>query len=158
MIEQISLNNALLKGAQEVFTTMISRNIESCDSCQEIEGDSFLGSITFNGGLEGCLAICCSERCAKTIAANMLAMDSDEELSEEEICDPFGEVAHMIMDSVKSRLQKTTGEITTSIPMVVRGRELQNSIGEGAYKTLIKVKLESEYLAELSILCRDITK
>ena len=158
MIEQICLNNALLEGAQEVFTTMISGNVELSDSHQDIEGDSFLGSITFNGGLEGCLAMCCDDDCAKTIAAKMLAMDSSEELSEEEICDAFGEVAHMIMDSVKSRLQKTTGEITTSIPMVVRGRELQNSIGEGAYKTLIKVKLENEYLTELSILYRDSTE
>ena len=158
MIEQICLNNALLEGAREVFTTMISRNIESCDSCQEIEGDSILGSITFNGALEGCLAICCSELCAKIIAANMLAMDSGEELSKEEICDTFGEVTNMIMDSVKSRLQKTTGEITTSIPTVVRGRKLQNSLGEGAHKTLIKVKFENEYLTELSILYRDITE
>ena len=155
MIEQICLNNALLKGAQEVFTTMISRNIEYCDSCQEIEGDSFLGSITFNGSMEGCLAICCSELCAKTIAAKMLAMDSSEDLSEEEICDAFGEVTNMIMGSVKARLQNTTGEISVSIPTVVRGRELQNSLGEGAHKTLIKVKFENEYLSELSILYRE---
>lgn len=158
MIEQICLNNALLEGAQEVFTTMISGNVEPSDSHQDIEGDSFLGSITFNGGLEGCLAMCCGDDCAKTIAANMLAMDSSEELSEEEICDAFGEVTNMIMGSVKARLQNTTGEISVSIPTVVRGRELQNSIGERTYKTLIKVKLENEYLTELSILYRDSTE
>ena len=155
MIEQVCLNNALLEGAQEVFATMISGNIESCDSQQEIEGESFLGSITFNGGLEGCLAICCSVPCAKTIAAKMLAMDSSEELSEEEICDAFGEVTNMIMGSVKSRLQDSTGEITISIPTVVKGRELQNSLGEGAHKTLAKVKFENEYLTELSILYKE---
>ena len=155
MIEQVCINTALLEGAQEVFTTMISGNVEPCDSHQAIEGDSFLGSITFKGGLEGCLAMCCGDDCAKTIAAKMLAMDSSEELSEEEICDAFGEVTNMIMGSVKARLQDTTGEISISIPTVVRGRELQNSLGEGAHKTLIKVIFENEYLSELSILYRE---
>ena len=49
-------------------------------------------------------------------------------------------------------------EIAISIPTVVKGRELQNSLGEGAHKTLIKVKFENEYLTELSILYRDSTE
>lgn len=157
MIDQVCLNDALLESAQEVFTTMISSNIEPCESDQEIEGNSLLGSITFNGGLEGCLALCCSMPCAKTIAANMLAMDPSEEMSEEEICDAFGEVTNMIMGSVKAKLQKieNTSEITISIPTVVKGKELQNSLGEGAHKTLLKVKFENEYITELSILYRD---
>ncbi|MBN1806856.1 MAG: chemotaxis protein CheX [Sedimentisphaerales bacterium] len=155
MIYQVCLNDALLEGAQEVFTTMISGNIETCESDQEIEGDSLLGSITFRGGLEGCLGICCSISGAKNIAAHMLAMDPSEEMAEEEICDAFGEVTNMIMGSVKTRIQDTTGEITISIPTVVKGRGLKNSLGEGAQKIEAKIKYENEYITELSMLYRD---
>jgi CheY-specific phosphatase CheX len=155
MIDQVCLNDVLLESAQEVFTTMISGNLESCESDQEIEGDSLLGSITFKGGLEGCLGICCSVTGAKTIAANMLAMDPSEEMAEEEICDAFGEVTNMIMGSVKTRLLDTTGDITISIPTVVKGRGLKNSLGEGAQKTEVKVKYENEYITELSMLYRN---
>ena len=158
MIDEVCLNDALLEGAQEVFNTMISGNIESCESDQDIEGDSLLSSITFNGDLEGCLAICCSAPCAKTIAVNMLAMDPSEELSEEEICDALGEVTNMVMGSVKSRIQNVASNISVSIPTVVSGRDLQNSLGEGAIRTLIKVKFENEYIAELSMLYRESSK
>jgi chemotaxis protein CheX len=155
MIDEICLNDALLEGAQEVFNTMISGNIESCESDQDIEGDSLLGSITFKGRLEGCLAICCSVPCAKTIALNMLAMEPSEELSDEEICDALGEVTNMVMGGVKSRIRNAASDISVSIPTVVRGRMLQNSLGEGATKTLVKVKFENEYIAELSMLYRE---
>ena len=155
MIDEVCLNDALLASAEEVFKTMISANIESCENDQNIEGDAFLGSITFRGSLEGCLTICCCVPCAKTIALNMLAMDPSEELSNEEICDALGEVTNMIMGSVKARLQNSKNNIAVSIPTVVSGRELQNSLGEGAIRTLVKVKVENEFIAELSMLYRE---
>jgi chemotaxis protein CheX len=155
MIDELCLNDTLLASAQEVFNTMISGNIEFCKNEQDIEGDSFLGSITFKGNLEGCLTICASAPCAKTVALKMLAMEPCEKLSEEEICDALGEVTNMVMGSVKSRLQNTTSNIAVSIPTVVTGRKLQNSLGEGTIKTCVKVKLENEYIAELSMLYRE---
>ena len=158
MIDELCLNDTLLVSSQEVFNSMISENIEFCENEQGIKGDSFLGSITFKGNLEGCLAICCSVPCAKTIALKMLAMEPSEKLSEEEICDALGEVTNMVMGNVKSRLQNTISNMAVSIPTVVTGQKLQNSLGEGATKTLVKVKLENEYIAELSILYREAPK
>ena len=155
MIDELCLNDTLLKSAQEVFNSMISENIEFCENEQDIESDSFLGSITFKGSLEGCLTICASLPCAKTIALKMLAMEPCEKLSEEEICDALGEITNMVMGSVKSRLQNTTNNMAVSIPTVVTGLKLQNSLGEGANKTSVKVRLESEYIAELSMLYKE---
>ena len=155
MIDQVCLNDVLLESAQEIFTTMISGNLESCDPNQQIEGESLLGSITFKGGLEGCIGICCSISGAKTIAANMLAMDPNEDMAEEEICDAFGEVTNMVMGSVKTKLLETTGDITISIPTVIKGSGLKNSLGEGTQKTEIKVKYENEYVTEISMLYKD---
>ncbi|MCP4263236.1 MAG: chemotaxis protein CheX [Planctomycetes bacterium] len=158
MIDELCLNDTLLVSSQEVFNSMISENIEFCENDQNIEGDTFLGSITFKGTLEGCLTICCSVSCAKTIALKMLAMELSEELSEEEICDALGEVTNMVMGNVQSRLQNTISNMAVSIPTVVTGQKLQNSLGEGTTRTLVKVKLENEYIAELSMLYREAPK
>jgi CheY-specific phosphatase CheX len=155
MIEQLCLNDMLLAGVKEVFLKMISSNTEFCKDKQNTEGDSFLSSITFKGNLEGCLTIYCSVPCARTIALKMLAMEPSDQLSVEEICDALGEVTSMVMDKIKPQLQITTGNITVSIPTVVTGSKLQNSLGEGTAKTSVNVKLQHKYFAELSMLYRE---
>ncbi|MHC4423137.1 MAG: chemotaxis protein CheX [Planctomycetota bacterium] len=156
MVDEVCVTDALLAGAKEVFETMIFMDIdETCEPEQEIEGSTLLGSITFKGNIEGCLAICCGMPCAKAIAANMLGMDSAEEVGEEEVCDAIGEVANMVMGSVKARLQESAGNVEVSIPTVVSGHGLQNSLGDKACKVLVKASFDNEYIAELSVLYRE---
>ena len=156
MIDEICLNETLLAGAKEIFETMIFVNFEeSSEQDDIIEGDSLLGSITFKGGIEGCFAICCSAPCAKTIALNMLAMDPSEELGEAEISDAIGEVTNMIMGGIKSRILEAVGNVEVSIPVVTSGQGLENSLGEGAIKASVKVKLDNKYIAEMSMLYRE---
>ncbi|MHC4425098.1 MAG: chemotaxis protein CheX [Planctomycetota bacterium] len=156
MVDEVCLNDALLTGATEVFETMIFMDInESSEQQHNVEGDTLLGSITFTGDLEGCLAICCSVACARTIALNMLGMEQTEDLAEEEIADAMGEVANMVMGSVKSRIQETAGNLNVSIPTVVRGRKLDNSLRDHANKVSKKLNIADEYAAELSLLYRD---
>ena len=153
MVEQIALNEALLSGAKEIFETMIFMSIEeSSESEQQIEGDALLGSITFQGKLEGCLTICCGMSCAKTIAMNMLGMEPDAEISHEDINDAIGEVVNMVMGSIKARLMDSVGNFNVSIPIVVSGRELENSLCDSAKKVSMKVNIEDDYIAELSLL------
>ena len=156
MIDEICLNETLLGGAKEIFETMIFVNFEETSDQEDIiEGDSLLGSITFKGGIEGCFGICCSVPCAKTIALNMLAMDPSEELSEAEISDAIGEVTNMVMGGIKSRILDAVGNIEVSIPIVTSGQGLENSLGEGAIKSSVKVKLDNNYIAEMSMLYRE---
>ena len=156
MVNELCMCEALLDGAKEVFETMIFMDLEQCiDDSVELTGDCLLGSITFKGNLEGCLSICCSRAGAKVIAANMLGMDPNEDVADDDICDAMGEVANMVMGGVKSRIQDSVGTIEVSIPSVIGGRQLENSMGEGATKIVTKVTLQSELAAELSLLCRE---
>lgn len=156
MVDEVCITDALLAGAKEVFETMVFMDIdESTEPDQILEGDTLLGSITFQGDLEGCLTICCGRSCAKTIAANMLGMELSEEISEPEICDAIGEIVNMIMGAVKARIQDNIGTIQVSIPTVVTGQGLQNTLGDKAYKVLVKATFEDEYIAELSVLYRE---
>ncbi|MCK5175709.1 MAG: chemotaxis protein CheX [Planctomycetes bacterium] len=154
MIGQETFADALLDGAKEVFETMMFMTVEPCDEAGHVIGGSaLLGSITFTGDIEGCLTVCCSYDCAKTIAVNMLGAE-DEELSEDEVVDAVGEVANMLLGSLKSRIAETAGEIQVSIPSVVSGTELVNSLGEGAAEISQVVNIDEE-TARFTLLYRD---
>ncbi len=156
MIEQICFNDVFTDSAKEIFETMIFMDLmQADDPNQQIEGDAVLGSITFKGDLEGCLAFCCGKDCAQTITMNMLGIDSVDEISDEDTCDAIGEVCNMIMGCVKRRLHDTYSNIELSIPLVVNGRQLKNTLGEGAQEVMEKVIIEDEYPTELSLLYRE---
>ena len=76
-------------------------------------------------------------------------------MSLEESCDAMCEVANMVMGCFKSKLADKVGDLDVSIPSVVRGRELENNLGKGASKILVKVNIADEYLGELSLLYRN---
>ena len=155
MIEQVCLNEVLIESAKEVFETMVFMDLaEVTEPDQDIEGWTLLGSITFKGSLEGCLAICCSTSCAHAIAISMLGIDTTEQLTEEDTYDAIGEIANMIMGSVKSHLLEKVGNLEVSIPSVVSGRQIRSNLGDRSKKISIKVNIEDEYVAELSLLYR----
>ncbi len=157
MIDEICFSTALLEGAREVFETMVFMDLEeSCEPGLQIEGDSLLGSITFSNAIEGCLTIRCGLPCARVVAANMLGLDEDEsdDISDSEVCDAIGEITNMVMGSVKSRAAADTGELQVSIPTVVRGQNLANSLGEGANKVVVKANTDEEHVIEFSFLYR----
>jgi len=158
MIEQVCLSKLFLDSAKEIFATMIFMDMLPAEPSDcEIEGEAVLSSITFKGGLEGCLGICCEKPCAQAITMNMLGFDSAEAITDEEMCDAIGEVVNMVMGGVKRRLHETYSNLEISIPSVVNGRKLKSNLGDGARHVAVKVRIEDEYTAELSLLYREKT-
>jgi len=156
MVDELCFSEALLSGAKEVFETMIFMDLEKCDdSDKEVQGPGVLGSITFTGQIEGCLSIRCNVNSAKTIAANMLGMDSSEELSEAETADAIGEVTNMVMGGVKSRVSEAAGNLEVSIPSVVSGHDMRNKLVDGGNRVSVKVVIDDEHIAELILLYRE---
>jgi chemotaxis protein CheX len=154
MTTTISLADALLAGAKEVFETMIFMSLEPCaDAGAVVADDGLLGTITFRGGLEGCVGICCSSACAKSIAANMLGMEPGADMSESEIYDAIGEVTNMIMGSFKTRIIESVGDVQVSIPSVIRGNRLDTVMLEGQERVCVPVMLD-EHVAVLSLLSK----
>jgi chemotaxis protein CheX len=159
MITTVSLKDALLDSVKEVFETMVFMALEETDQeWANRDEPALLGTITFKGPLEGCLGICCSQTCARTIAASMLGIGSSDELGDGDVGDAMGETANMVLGAVKSRIQNEVGAIEVSIPSVVQGRDLRNTVGERANRVTIRVSIEEEHIAELSLLYRDGTK
>jgi chemotaxis protein CheX len=154
MIDQVCLSDTLLQAAQEVFSSMIFMDIEPLPQPTTLGNETLLSSITFKGDIEGCLTICCELACAKTIAGNMLGIESTDGMGEQEWVDAMGEVANMVMGSVKSRLQESTPNIEVSIPSVVSGREIKANLGDRMARTVVRVQVGGQYPAEMCILHR----
>ena len=155
MIEQKTYHDTVLEAAKEVFETMIFMEIEPAELDPNAECDDMLmGSITFRGSLDGCLVVSLCRPCAEVVARNMLAMEPDSPISNEEVCDAVGEVANMVMGSIKSRILDTFPEIEVSIPSVITGRELTGPMIEGAEKTHVPVCIDVDYMAEFTFLHR----
>ena len=142
MIEQACFSDVLLEGAREVFETMMFMDLEENPDSVIGAGETFLSSITFTGELEGCLGFSAGIESARNIAANMLGLDPEEETNQSEITDALGEVTNMIMGSFKSRVAEKGNDISVSIPSVVKGQELCNSLGEGAQEVSITADLD----------------
>lgn len=156
MLDQMTLDDTVIDAAREVFETMIYMDVETNNEASPaIEGQSLLGSITFKGCLEGCLAVCVSLSCAERIAKNMLGMEPEESLAIDETCDAIGEVANMVMGSIKTRLQDTYPTIEVSIPSVITGRELKNTLGDKAVKAMVSAWLDEQEAVEFSFLYRE---
>ena len=155
MIDEVCLTDTVLAAAQEVFNTMIFMDTkESSDSAAQknnIEGDTILGLITFKGDLQGCLGIYCNLSSAKAIALSMLAMEPTEELDKREVCDALGEVANMVMGSIKTRLAETVSELDLSIPTVISGQRLDNDLGDGTNKASVTLDIGEAHCAEFSL-------
>jgi chemotaxis protein CheX len=156
MITTVSLKDVLLGSVKEVFETMVFMAVEETDQeWTNPDESALLGTITFKGPIEGCLGIRCGGACARTIAASMLGMSSSDDLADADVGDAIGEIANMVLGAVKSRIQNDVGNIEVSIPSVVEGRELRSSLGEGANQVRIRVNIEEEHIAELSLLYRE---
>ena len=157
MATTVSLKDTILDSAKEVFETMIFMTLEETqeEEAPEMEDTTLLGTITFKGPLEGCLGICCGVNCARIIAANMLGMDPSEEISDGDVNDAVGEVANMVMGAIKARIQDEVGNVEVSIPSVVQGLELRNSLGERGNELVVYANLEEEHNVRFSLLYRE---
>ena len=111
----------------------------------------FLATITFTGDLEGCFGICCSHPGVQAIAASMLCLEPGSPLSDSEITDAIGEIANMIMGSIKTRVQNEIARIEISIPSVIHGRQLKNRLGESMSRIAVPVMIGHQHNAELSL-------
>lgn len=156
MVTTVSLKDAMLDGAKEVFETMAFMALEEVDDASVCCDDvTLLGSITFKGSLEGCLGIRCGLECARTIAANMLGTDPSGELSESDITDAVGEIANMVMGAIKSRIQDQVGSMEVSIPSVVQGREMRHGLGDTTHEVDAMVCIEAQYHARFTLHYRE---
>ena len=89
MIDQEVSRDVLEHATRDIFEMMIFMGVERVDPTEfkHLDGNSLLGTITFNGGIEGCFGFCCSDASAKAVAASMLGLDPDDEVADQDVND-----------------------------------------------------------------------
>ena len=149
MVEEKTLSNLLLDASQEIFETMILMEIEKDTEPIVFTDETMVATITFSGSEEGCLSLCCHATCANQIAKNMLGLEDSEEVSLEEVADALGEVANMIMGSVKTHI--ADNDIQLSIPSVVLGHALKSNLGDWSVCSIQRVRANEWHSIELAL-------
>ncbi len=154
MIDQMLLQDHVWESTKEAFETMISLPIERTEDTVELDASQLIICIiTFSGSLEGAFSARCTTGCAEKIARTMLMMGPDDELSEPETCDAFGEVVNMLLGGLKTRINDTYPDIQISIPSTVKGLDIEPTMGRGAVKFDVTTAVEGEAM-KLAVMCR----
>lgn len=153
------LQQALINSSKQIFETMAFMELEKADEQDSrIENDeALMGLITFTDGVEGCLTITCSDKCAKNIAVNMLGLDPEDNVSSADKEDALGEMTNMVMGMVKSQMEELYKDIKISVPTIVRGRSLKNYLGERQQEASATLETEEKDLIKTNLLFRQKT-
>ncbi|MFC1763084.1 chemotaxis protein CheX [Planctomycetota bacterium] len=155
MIAQALSTDILVTAAKEIFETMVFMNVGLVTHDKgRTTDDVVLSTITFSGDVEGCLGVCCDQASATAIALNMLGMSPNDPLDTADIDDAMGEIANMVMGSIKSLTSDIFGEIQLSIPTVIKGAHIEYQLGEASQEMHVNVTLAIDYRADLSFLWR----
>ncbi len=149
--------NTLRDATKEIFSTMIFMNVDPMAQVEEnlSEESCIIGTIAFMGKYDGFLTIRCSQACAKAITMNLLALDDESEMEPSDIPDAIGEVANMVMGSVKSKLYDVVGELSVATPSVFSGRMMTPELRAGDVKLSTTVGIDEMYCFEVHFIYLD---
>ena len=149
----VDLDDLLIKNAASIFEMMVMVGMEKTDNKDlAIVEEERLGVITFEGPTHGCLGILCSKECAGQLAANMLCVDDPATLSIEEVDDAIREITNMVMGAIKADPDINLNEVQLSIPVVIRGREIEHDLGERPERISVMTLVDGRFPVELTLL------
>lgn len=149
----VDLDGLLVKNAASIFEMMVMASMERADNKDlDIVEEERLGVITFEGATHGCLGILCSKECADQLAANMLCVDDPATLSIEDVDDAIREITNMVMGAIKADPDANFNEVKLSIPVVIRGREIEHDLGERPERVSVMTLVDGRFPVELTLL------
>lgn len=120
MNEVIDITKSIEDIVKEVFTTMLSTDIEKSEDDIKEKG---VGVSVFLGiaGKRKYIVLIESEEAFAVKAAGSMLMEDINEWSDA-VSDAFGEIANMISGNIKSKLPQSL-ELSLSLPAVIKGTD-----------------------------------
>jgi chemotaxis protein CheX len=150
-VSEMSFSEVLVDSSREVFETMIFMSVEEAfDEDAFSDEETINASILFKGPITGGMVINCSKESAKEITANMLAMESGEEISDTDIFDAMNELANLVMGAVKTRIYSELGDIQVSIPSIISSTQMKDKSANGTVDSVL-IEIDGASLAKVSI-------
>lgn len=145
MIDQARIGEEIVKGAQDVFSTMLMVDLDSEAAVinQRLPLPSNLSSmIGLGGGLRGVLAVHCPAVVAKAITSTFLGMEIEE--LNEDVKDAIGEIANMVAGNLKVSFAAEGLDIELAIPTSVVGESFNVSGAARAQRVIVPLKMNAD--------------
>jgi chemotaxis protein CheX len=132
-ITDTHIQDFIIQAIKSVCTTMMHVPVgfvkkASCDDYEAIPGQSYvIGSVGFNGEINGIVNLCIPNSFAYTVSANILGMTHAEvvESGDEVVRDVVGEITNMTVGGFKNALCDIGFPCRLTLPTVVRGDGLK---------------------------------
>lgn len=145
MIDQARIGEEIVKGAQDVFSTMLMVDLDSEAAVinQRLPLPSNLSSmIGLGGGLRGVLAVHCPAVVAKAITSTFLGMEVEE--LNEDVKDAIGEIANMVAGNLKVSFAAEGLDIELAIPTSVVGESFNVSGAARAQRVIVPLRMNAD--------------
>jgi chemotaxis protein CheX len=147
MADEFDIGNEILKGAQDVFSTMLMVDLESDEIIYNRRGEiesNLTSMIGLGGGLRGVLAIHCPASVAKAITSGFLGMDIVE--LDDDVKDAIGEIANMVAGNLKVSYASINLNIELAIPTAIVGDAFNVCGAAKAQRVIVPLKMNGERL------------
>jgi len=145
MTDRFDLGSEIIKGAQDVFSTMLMVDLESEDILLNKQGEiqsNLTSMIGLGGGIRGVLAIHCPAKVAKAITSGFLGMEVLE--LDEDVKDAIGEIANMIAGNLKVAYATIAVNIELAIPTSIVGESFTVCSAARAQRVIVPLKMTGE--------------
>lgn len=145
MIDQARIGEEIVKGAQDVFSTMLMVDLDSEAAVinQRLPLPSNLSSmIGLGGGLRGVLAVHCPAVVAKAITSTFLGTEVEE--LNEDVKDAIGEIANMVAGNLKVSFAAEGLDIELAIPTSVVGESFNVSGAARAQRVIVPLRMNAD--------------
>jgi chemotaxis protein CheX len=145
MADGFDIGHEIVKGVQDVFSTMLMVELECEDIVynQKVQIESNLTSmIGLGGGLRGVLAIHCPASVAKAITGMFLDIEVVE--LDEDVKDAIGEIANMVAGNLKVAYATIAVGIELAIPTSIVGEAFNVCGSAKAQRIIIPMKMAGQ--------------
>jgi CheY-specific phosphatase CheX len=133
-IDDLDLQRLVCDATKNVFETMLSKGVDYVEHPESrvISGARVVGSLAFAGdNVGGGIYLEFSDAFARSLAASVLRLDSEGDISQGDVNDVVGELCNMVGGTVSSRLSDLGFECRPTVPFITRGTNFEIELADG---------------------------
>ena len=151
MSDELDIGNEIFQGIQDVFSTMLSVDLEREPFIVNTRGDiqsNLTSMIGLGGEIRGVLAIHCPAAVARAITGSFIGMEVEE--LDDDVKDAIGEIANMVAGNLKVSYAAIGLNVELAIPTSIIGESFRVTGIAEAKRIIVPLKMaEGRFWVEL---------
>ena len=126
MVDMIEKVESFVKmSAVEVFSTMLSLDLEEVETSAVADQEQLAGSVGFTGDLNGVVYLMSNAAFVQSLTRRMLGFEQEDECDDSLVFDTLGELTNMVVGNTKSRMSSYSVNCVLTVPSVVKGHRFE---------------------------------